>query len=166
MGMFVYESLSKAQLENYTTSATPNTEIEVFFIKPGTRNLNIGRLQVQGKGAALTALSGIEYRIKKWTSTAGAGGTALVPSPSDPGAQACKAVAGIATTTSAAVTAGTGGPVLQVMCGSGAAGPGGWVAANIDDYKTLEGSATQSMDLFSASGTASLLYEFQIGHYE
>lgn len=165
--MFVYSTLSKLQGENYTTSGTPNTELEPFFLKPGTRNIGVQRLQVQGKGAALTSLSGIVYRLKKWFTTSAAGGTAAVPSPSDPGAQAAKATAGLGTGgATAVVTAGTGGPTLQCFCGSGAAGPGGWVAANIDDNKTLEGSANQSQDLFVASGTASLNYEFQVDHVE
>ncbi len=165
--MFVYSSFSKFQAENFTTSATPNTELEPFFLKPGARNIGVQRLQVQGKGAALTALSGIVYRLKKWFTTSAAGGSAATPSPSDPGAQACKATAGLGTSGGVAVvTPGSGGPTLQALCGSGAAGPGGWVAANIDDMKSLEGSATQSMDLFVASGTASLNYEFQIDHVE
>ena len=166
--MFVYSSLSKAQLENYTTSGTPNTELEPFFLKPGARNIGVSRLQVSGKGAALTSLSSIVYRVKKWFTTAAAvaGATALVPSPSDPGAQACKATAGIGTAATGVVTAGTGGPTLQAFCGSSASGPGGWVAANVDDYKTLEGTANQSQDLFVASPTASLNYEFQLDHVE
>ena len=165
--MFVYSSLSKSQAENNTTSATPNTELEPFALVPGTRNIGVQRLQVQGKGAALTALSGIVYRLKKWITTAASLGTVVVCSPSDPGAQAAKATARFGTAGGVAVvTAGTGGPTLQAMCGSGAAGPGGWVAANVDDLKTLEGSAAQSMDLFVASGTASLNYEFQIDHVE
>jgi hypothetical protein len=165
--MFVYSTLSKLQSENYTTSSSSNTEIEPCFIRPGTRNIGVQRLQVQGKGAALTALSGIVYRLKKWTTTSAAGGTAAVPAPSDPGAQVAKATAGLGTAGgTAAVTAGTGGPTLQCMCGSSASGPGGWVAANIDDNKTLEGSANQSQDLFVASGTTSLNYEFQIDHVE
>lgn len=165
--MFVYASMSKAQAENYTTSGTPNTETEPFFIKPGTRTLGVQRLMVQGKGAALTALSGLVYRLKKWFTTAGAGGTGVTPSPSDVGAQACKATAGLGTAGgTAVVTAGTGGPTLLAMCGSGAAGPGGWIAANVDDNKVLEASATQSIDLFVASGTASMNYEFEVDHVE
>lgn len=165
--MFIYATMSKLQGENNATSATPNTELEPFFLKPGTRNIGVCRLQVQGKGAGLTALSGIIYRLKKWTSTAASGGTAAVPSPGDPGAQACKATAGLGTGGGVAVvTVGTGGPTLQCICGSSASGPGGWVAANVDDNKTLEGSANQSQDLFVASGTASMNYEFQVDHQE
>ena len=165
--MFVYSTLSILQAENFTTSATPNNQLEPFFLRPGTRTIGVQRLQVQGKGAGLTALSGIVYRLRKWFTTAAAGGTVAVPSPSDPGAQSCKATAGLGTAGGVAVvTPGTGGPTTQCMCGSGAAGPGGWVAANIDDNKVLEASAAQSMDLFVASGTASLNYEFQIDHVE
>lgn len=170
--MFVYSSLSRAAaaaLENYTTSATPNTPIDMFFIKPtvaAARNVGIQRMQVQGKGAGLTALSGIVYRLEKYPTTAAAGGSAVTPSPSDPGAQAAKATAAYAATAAGAVTAGTGTLVFMCMCGSGAAGPGGWVAANIDDNKTIEGFATQSIDMFVASGTASLNYETQIDHVE
>lgn len=165
--MFIYSTMSKLQSENFATSATPNTELEPFFLKPGTRNIGVCRLMVQGKGAALTALSGIVYRLKKWFTTAGAGGTGAVPSPGDPGVQAAKATAGLGTGGGVAVvTAGTGGPTLQCFCGSGGAGPGGWVAQNIDDNKTLEGSANMSQDLFVASPTASMNYEFQVDHAE
>jgi hypothetical protein len=165
--MFVYSTLSKLQGENYATHATPNTELEPFFLKPGTRNIGVQRLVVQGKGAALTALSGIAFRLKKWTSTSASGGTAAVPSPSDPGAQAAKATAGLGTAGgTAVVTVGTGGPTLQVMCGCSGSGPGGWVAANVDDLKTLEGSANMSQDLFVVSPTTSMSYEFQVDHVE
>jgi len=165
--MFVYSTLSKLQAENYTTSATPNTETEPFFLKPGARNIAVSRLQVQGKGASLTSLSSLVFRLKKWFTTAASAGTAAVPSPSDPGAQAAKATAGLGTGGgTAVVTVGTGGPTLQAMCGCGATGPGGWVAANVDDYKVLEGTANQSQDLFVASPTASMNYEFQVDHNE
>lgn len=161
--MFVYTTMSKSVAENFVTSGTANTEIDAMFVKPGARNIAIQALIVGGKGAGLTALSGIAYRLKKWFTTASSVGTAITPSPSDPGAQACKATAAGA---SAGVTSGTGGPTLQCGCVSGAAGPGGWVAPNQDSMKTLEGSATQSMDLFVASGTVSMNYEANIEHVE
>jgi hypothetical protein len=164
--MFVYTLMSKSTLENYQTNGTANTETEQAFLKPGTRNIALQALIVGGKGAGLTALSGIAYRIKKWTTTAGSGGTAATPAPSDPGAQACKATAGWSATLAAAITPGTGGPTLQCGCVSGAAGPGGWVAANPDSMKVLEGSATQSLDLFVASGTVSMNYEANLEFQE
>lgn len=161
--MFVYTTMSKSVAENFVTSGTANTEIDAMFVKPGTRNIAIQALIVGGKGAGLTALSGIAYRLKKWTTTASSVGTAITPAPSDPGAQAAKATAAGA---SAGVTSGTGGPTLQCGCVSGAAGPGGWVAPNPDSMKQLEGSANNSMDLFVASGTVSLNYEANIEHVE
>lgn len=162
--MFIYKTLSAMLATNFTTSGTPNTEVDHQFLKPGTRNISLLSLLVGGKGAGLTALSGIAYRLKKWTTTAAAGGTGATPTPSDPGVQAAKASCG--QSASAGVTPGTGGPTFVGGCISGAAGPGGWVAENPDAMDTLEGSANQSFDLFSASGTASLSFEFTLKHVE
>ena len=146
---------------NFTTSATPNTEVDALFIKPGaTRDVNLISSSLQGKGAALTSLSGIIQRVKKWTTTASSGGTAITPSARDPGDQAAKATAGQA---SAGVTSGTGGPVLQVVFGCSASGPGSWSWLNNADVAiALEGAATQSIDVFNSSGTASLLHELSV----
>lgn len=142
---------------NFTTNAVANTEIDALFIKPGTRNTNLISINLQGKGANLTSLSGIIQRVKKWTTTSSVGGTAITPSPRDPGAQAAKSTAGQAT---AGVTSGTGGPVLQLVVGCSASGPGSWSWLNNPDAAvTLEGSASQSIDIFNASGTASLAFE-------
>lgn len=160
---FVYGSMTAVVATNFSTSGTPNTEVDHLFVKPGTRNIGILGLYVGGKGAGLTAISGIAYRMKKWTTTSSAAGTAITPTPRDPGAQACKATAAGA---SGGVTSGTGGPLYIGGCVSGAAGPGGWVAPNPDAMPTLEGSANQSIDLFSASATASLSFEATIEHVE
>lgn len=167
---FVYATSSVQNFGSTTqgmqTSGTANTEIDAFFIKPGTRNIGIQALYVGGKGAGLTAISGIAYRLKKWTTTASSAGTAAVPAPRDIGMQAAKATAATGATAQGAVTSGTGGPTFLLGIVSGAAGPGGWVAPNADSLPTLEGSAAQSIDLFSASGTASLFYDFTIEHVE
>lgn len=140
-----------------TSNATPNTENDCLFVKSGaTRNVFIQSVLVVGRAAALTAISGIALRLKKWTTTSSSAGTAITPSPRDPGMQAAKATAAYAVAT---VTSGTGGPTLQQAFGCGAAGPGGWVAPNADSVITLEAAATMSADLFNASGTASLNFE-------
>jgi len=143
---------------NFTTSATPNTETDALFIKPGaSRAVNLTSVAVQGKGAGLTSLSGIIQRVKKWTTTASSGGSAITPSPRDPGAQAAKATAGQA---SAGVTPGTGGPVLQIAFGCSASGPGSWSWLNNPDVAvTLEGGSNMSIDLFNSAGSASLVHE-------
>jgi len=163
---FVYSS-QNAQVasgtQGFQTSATANTEVDQFFLKPGTRNIAVNACYTGGKGAGLTAISGIAYRFKKWTTTASSAGTPVTPTPRDPGMQAAKATAGGA---SAGVTSGTGGPTYLGGFVSGAAGPGGWVAPNPDSTMVLEGSATMSIDLFSTSGTASLFFDFVVEHIE
>lgn len=156
---FVYTVATKAVADTFATHATPGTEVDAVFIKPGTRNIAMNLLQVLGRGAGLTALSGIAFRLKRYPTTAAAGGTAITPGPKDPGAQASKATAAGA---SAGVTVGTGTPIFVGVCGCGAAGPGGWSARDGDSAGVVEGSANQSIDLFSASGTASLNYEAAI----
>lgn len=146
------------------TSATPNTENDCLFVKPGTRNLAIQALYIHGKGAGLTALSGITTRLKKWGTTASATGTGTALTTGltgtvqqrDPGAQNAKTTGAFSLAAAPGLTAGTGGPGVLLTIGCGAAGPGGWVAPNVDSTHVLEGSANQSIDLFNSSGTASL----------
>lgn len=166
--MFVYHvDCVSVSTTPYQTSATPNTEIDAAFVKPGTRTVGILELIVGGRGAGLTAISGIAYRLKKFPTTGSSGGTGITPTPRDIGAQAAKSTAGAGTGGgTAAVTSGTGTPVYVGGCLSGAAGPGGWTAANDDAMPKLEGSANQSIDLFSASALASLNYEFKLGIVE
>ena len=159
---FVYNVNSKAVAENYTTSGSANTEINSAFMKPGTtRFLNVIGLRVQGKGAGLTAISGLIFRLKQWITTASSGGTAITPGPvNNIGPAATHTAAAGAAGGTNAVTSGTGGPTIVGGCGCGAGGPGGWVAANPDAAIGLDGNANKSIDLFSASGTVSLNYDF------
>jgi hypothetical protein len=144
---------------NVTSNATPNTANDFFFVKPGTRNVSIRTVGVQGKGASRTTISGIAYRCEKWTSTASSGGSAIVPTPRDPGFQPAKASAGFS---ASAVVSGTGGPSLCFFLGSSTTGPNRWIAPDLDSPATLEGSATQSLDLFNACGEASVAFEFDV----
>lgn len=159
---FVYELQSKAVAENYSTSGSANTEIDFAFIKPGaTRVVQLLAFRVLGKGAGLTALSGIAFRLKQWITTASSGGTAITPQPVDNRAPAAAATAGAGAAGGiGAVTSGTGGPNFVGGCGCGASGPGGWVAPNLDSPPTLDGGANKSIDAFSASGTTSLNFEW------
>ena len=162
---FVYRSVGGIVASNFVTGAA-NTDQDYYFIKPGTRNVGVLSLIVGGKGAGLTALSGLQFTLEKYPTTATAlnTGTALVPAPVDPGSQAAKATAGAST--GAQFTAGTGTKVYVGGCFSGAAGPGGWVAENPDALPTLEGAATQSIDLWVQSGTATLSFNYVISHQE
>ena len=145
-------TLALATEANIATSGTANTEVEVFFCKAGVRNAALQAMYVIGKGAGLTAISGIVFRLIKW-GTAATVGTAITPTPKDPGMQAAKQTA------ASLPTAGTT-RTNHVLFGCGAAGPGGWVAPNPDSVILLEGGGAPSIDALSASGTISLNFEF------
>lgn len=167
--MFIYASASKQNLENLATSGSANTELDQAFLKPGaSRTAGIVALRVQGKGAGLTALSGLSIRLKQWTSTSSTSvaGTSTTPSPKNNLVPACVATAGVATSAASTITSGTGGPSIVGYAGMGASGPGGWVSINPDDIPLLDGGANKSMDLFSASGQTSLNWEFAYDHAE
>jgi hypothetical protein len=152
--MAFYYGFSPATAGNIATNATPNTATETLFIKPGaTRAVLLQALYVQGKAAALTAISGIAFRVKKWT-TASTAGTAFTPQPKDVGTQAAVCTA------ASRPTAGSGGGLVQLVFGCGAAGPGGWVSPNPESmiHQPAAGAASTSVD--DASATASLNFEF------
>jgi hypothetical protein len=155
--MMVYRS-SLATAGNLTTNATPNTETEAFFLKPGTRNSVFAAIAMIGKGAGLTQLSGIVMRIIKW-GTASTAGTAITPSPVDPGMQAAKATAASRPTSGTTRTQG-------LITGCSGTNLGGWTMPNVDAGIVLEGSAAGSISGLDASGTASLNYEFSFDHQE
>jgi hypothetical protein len=166
---FIYANHSKQNLENQGTSGTGNTELDQFFLKPGaSRPAAIVALRVQGKGAGLTALSGISIRLKAWTTTSSTSvaGTSTTPAPKNKLAPACVATAGMATAAASSITSGTGGPNIVGYASMGASGPGGWVAINPDDVPLLDGGANMSLDLFSSSPTASLNWEFEADNTE
>jgi hypothetical protein len=159
----VYTS-SLATPGNSTTSGTPGTETDAVYLKPASavpaRNVLLQAAYVIGKGAGLTAISGIVFRIIRAT-TASTAGTATTPNPKDAGMQAATAVA------STGGTISTTGRTNHVIFGCGAAGPGGWVAPNPDSVIAVTSAATQpSVDLLAASGTASLGFEFSVEHQE
>jgi hypothetical protein len=166
---FLYASQAKQSMENFQTSGSSNTPLDVFFLKPGaSRPAAIPAVRVQGKGAGLTALSGISIRLIQWTSTASTsvGGTSTTPAPKNNLAPACVATAGMATSAASTITSGTGGPNYVGYASMGASGPGGWVAINPDDVPLLDGGTTKSMDLSSSSPTASLNWEFEVDNSE
>lgn len=155
--MMVYTS-SLATAGNLTTNGSANTETDAFFLKAGVRNAALQAVNLIGKAAGLTSISGIVMRMIKW-GTASTAGVAMTPTPKDPGMQAAKATA------ASRPTSGTT-RVNRGIFGCGAAGPGGWVAPNPDSVELLEGGGALSIDGMDASGTVSLNYEFSIEHQE
>lgn len=154
MGVYVYGITLGALI---TSNAVANTANDYAFVKPGAtgRAVKLVKVDLIGRGALLTSISGIANRVEKFTTTSSSG-SALTPAPKDPGSQASKATSGISATT---VTPGTGGPTLLGTFGCGAAGPGGWVARNQDDGYVLEAGDNRSIDLFNVSGLSAALFE-------
>lgn len=157
MGMLVYGIVPGL---TQTTNATPATETNGMYVAVGAgRNISILSLSIMGKGAGVTTLSGIAFRVRRYT-TASTAGTGITPSPRDPGIQAAKATAAYGGTT------GSGGATLQLAIGCGVSSPGGWAAANPDAAITLEAGSGDSLDVLNASGTASLSYEESMDVFE
>lgn len=149
---FVY-GVEGAPATPYATHATPNTEDPTLVIRQATRGVDVNSIFVHGRGAALTAITGIGYRVRRWT-TAGSGGTAVVPSPRRIGSTAASTAADKVS----AITAGTVSGAYQVGFGCGAAGPGGWVARDGDSALHLEGGGADELDINSVSGVTAMLH--------
>jgi hypothetical protein len=165
--MFVYlTTLATAESTTstaamYTTNGTANTTTDhVRLLTGSTRGAGIQACYVVGRGAGLTAISGISLRFMRFA-TASTSGTAASVRPRDPGAQA-------AVTTGFTLPTIGATPTLQVAFGCGAAGPGGWVAPNPDSviYLVAGGGANGNVDLLSGSGTVSLPFDATIEHVE
>lgn len=155
---FVYHTGPAA---NVATSGTPNTEVDhIRFLTAAAKGAYIQAINLIGKGAGLTAISGIVARLYRYA-TASTVGSAITPRPR-PGTQP----AAVLTAFTAPTVGAT--PTLQVACGCGAAGPGGWIARDDDSKVQLDagGGANGNADLLSASGTASLNFEYGIEHSE
>ena len=161
---FMYGWQTKQVAENYATSGSANTGIDFLFIKAGaTRPVGLAGLRPIGKGAALTALSGIAIRSGMWGNTTGSsGGTATTPTPVNNVAPAAAHTMGMGSAGgTGAVTSGTTTFSYAGGCGHGASGPGGWAPLNPDSLPSVDGgtASTKSIDLFSSSGQASLNFE-------
>lgn len=149
---FVY-AVEGAPATPYATHGTPNTEDPTLVLRQATRGVDLQAIYTQGRGAALTAISGIGYRVRRWT-TAGSGGTSITPTPRRVGTTAATTAADKVTT----ITPGTVSGAYQLSFGCGAAGPGGWVAPNQDSCIHIEGGSSDELDINSVAGVASLLH--------
>ena len=148
---FVYDVPAGATL---SCSGSANTELVNMAIRQATRGVDVQSFAVVGRGGGLTSISGIGWRVRRWT-TAGSGGTSITPSPRRIGTTASTTAADSQTT----ITAGTVSGVVQLMFGCGAAGPGGWAAMNPDSMIHLEGGSSDELDVNSISATVSLTFE-------
>lgn len=149
--MYVYTVAAGA---DETTNATPSTLDAYLALRvAAAKNCALQSFYSIGKGAGLTALSGIAHRLRRWT-TVGTGGSSIVPSPAreDMPAASFAAVNG-------AYTEGTISGAIQLAIGHGATGPGAWVARNSESMKVMTGGSGDEFSFNSISGTASLNFE-------
>lgn len=153
-----------------TTNAAALTANDCMFFTPGaTRTFWIKAIYPEGRGASLTSISGISYRLEKWFTTTSSAGTAFTKgnggnlSQNDPGYQNPLVTGAFAVAT---VTSGTGGPTLLLSIGSGTTSPGNWIAPTLDEGYSLPAAANQSLDIFNASGASSLNFELSVGLVE
>jgi hypothetical protein len=148
-----YYHVEQAPATPYTTHGTPNTEDPTLVLRQTTRNCDILSITAGGRAAAATTISGIGYKVRRWT-TVGSGGTTVTPAPTRIGTTAST----VCVDKASAITAGTvsGAIVGGFVCGK--AGPGGWVARDTDDAICLEAGSADEIDINSVAGEASLLH--------
>lgn len=149
---FVYSCTPTA---NLTSSGSANTELANMAFRQATRGVDINAFWAIGKGAGLTALSGIAFRARRWT-TVGSSGNSLTPAPRRIGTTASTTVVD---SNGTAITAGTVSGAYVLSFGCGAAGPGGWTARDPDSAIHIEGTSADEVAVYSVSGTTSLNFE-------
>lgn len=149
---FVY-AVEGAPATPYASSATPNTEDPTLVLRQAVRGFDVQALNLHGRGAALTTITGIGFRVRRWT-TAGTGGTAITPAPRRIGTTASTTAADKVT----AITPGTVSGAYQGSWGCGATGPGGFMARDEDSKIHVEGGGADELDINSVSGVASMLH--------
>ena len=144
----------------YTTNGTANTVTDHLRFLTGAAKGALQALYLTGRGAGLTALSGISARLMRFATASTAGTAASIRDRS--GAAATAVMTAFTLPTIGAT------PTLQLAVGCGAAGPGGWVAPNPDSAITLaqSGGANGNIDLLSGSGTISLGFDAVVEHME
>lgn len=147
---FVY-TVEGAPATPYQTHATVNTEDPTVVLRQATRGFDLQAIYVHGRAVAATSLTGIGYRVRRWT-TAGTGGTTITPAPRRIGTTASTTAVDKVT----AITAGTVSGAYQAAFGCGASGPGGWVALNADSMIHVEGGSSDELDINSVAGVATL----------
>lgn len=135
------------------TAAASNTEDPTIVLRQASRGFDLTGMYAAGRANAATTISGLNIRVRRWT-TAGTGGTTLTPAPRRIGTTAATGAADKQT----AITPGTVTAGYQVSFGFGKAGPGGWVARDADSAIHVEGGSSDELDLNSIGTEASLTF--------
>jgi len=116
-----------------------------------------------GKGAGLTAISGIDYRIKaaRTTATTG-GGSVITPTHKGPGVKLLRLPVRVRPQQDLRHLAQASSTLVACV----PARLAWWLGGGKWDHARCEGGANQSLDVFSASGTLSLNFELNVEHTE
>jgi len=151
--MFVY-GVDSGLVE--TTSGTPNTETGAVALEtianPTGKRVGLLGFYVHGRGAGLTAITGLSFRVKK-AATSGGGASFITPVPRDPGQ--------VAFNTGRRNPNALSGATLSLSIGCGAAGASGWFAMgeqSIIASLEVDNAFLRPVSAFVASGLASMNY--------
>jgi hypothetical protein len=151
---YIYDVTHDGTLKFLSTSGTANTELANLQLKQAVRNFFVNAYRAQGRGVAMTTLTGITFVARRWT-TVGSLGTAAVPAPRRRDAPA--AATGAATSVDTAITAGTVSGAIQASFGCGAAGPGGWTARDDSSKIMVEAGSADEITVHSIQGGGTAL---------
>ncbi len=150
--MYVYGITPEA---DQATSATPDTLDAYLALRETSQSVWLQSVLLTGKGAALTALTGISHRLRHWT-TVGTSGDAVTPEPARPGHPAAKTLV-----VDGAYSEGTVSGATKLAIGHGASGPGGWMARNDEARKVLEADSVDEWSFSSiTSGAVAMKFDF------
>ncbi len=139
-----------------TTNASPNTETELCFLKPGsTAPTYLQALNVNGKGVNAAVLNNVEVRSGFWA-TASTSGTALAFGTRPNGASLPTAV----TTGSSRSTAGTTRTNVGPMIGCSVTGSGSWRDNDPDNMPSVRAGNAGSLFLADVGTLASMVFSF------
>ncbi len=149
--MYVYGVNTES---SQATSASADTLDAYLALRETSQAVWLQTFLSQGKGAALTVLTGIMHRLRHWT-TVGTSGDAITPEPVRAGHPAAKTLA-----VDGAYAEGTVSGATVLAFGHGASGPGGWMARNDASMKNLEADSVDEWSCNSITGgTVALNFE-------
>lgn len=154
---FVYNVGLSAANVSVSTSGSANTELPSMALRQATRGFDVLQALVMGRSGALTTLSSIAFKVRRWT-TVGTGGQAVTPAAKRLGTTAATgAVSG-----ETAITQGTVLGAQQIAFGCSAAGPGGFVARDADSAIHVEAGSADELAFNSLSPVVSLPHDINI----
>jgi hypothetical protein len=152
-----------APTSDVATSASANTTVDhLRTLTVAQQPANITKLDLVGKGAAQSTITGIEIRLSRFT-TASTVGSAITPAKRNADQPAANLTAFTGPTIGTTETINWAGGMMS-------SGQGGFVPIDPGDdsiYLGANGGANGNLDLLSQTeGTAALNFKYTLGHRE